>query len=106
MYGVDYQVAVNRNLLKVAQFLVYSSGEDCLDSQNCLVLSRSICDLLTALHECYRIAARIPHVFEVEMVLKKLEEDGEEENVANLSKYTNSDFLPVFRNLLDITVNI
>ncbi|CAK5077478.1 unnamed protein product [Meloidogyne enterolobii] len=44
-------------------------------------------NLLIALHECYQIIAMIPLVFEVELVLKKIEDEGNKGDKDKLLEY-------------------
>uniref|UniRef100_A0A915P233 Uncharacterized protein n=1 Tax=Meloidogyne floridensis TaxID=298350 RepID=A0A915P233_9BILA len=44
-------------------------------------------ELFVALHECYQIYSVTPLIFEVEMVLKKLEEEGNKEDPRKLLEY-------------------
>lgn len=44
-------------------------------------------ELFVALHECYQIYSVTPLIFEVEMVLKKLEEEGNKDDPKKLLEY-------------------
>uniref|UniRef100_A0A915LVW1 Uncharacterized protein n=1 Tax=Meloidogyne javanica TaxID=6303 RepID=A0A915LVW1_MELJA len=48
---------------------------------------RNAADLFVALHECYQLFSAIPLVFEVEIVLKKLEEEGNGDDPIKLLEY-------------------
>uniref|UniRef100_A0A914MT71 Uncharacterized protein n=1 Tax=Meloidogyne incognita TaxID=6306 RepID=A0A914MT71_MELIC len=73
----------SKNLLNISHILM-GLNENERDSQENL---KNAADLFVALHECYQIFSAIPLVFEVEMVLKKLEEEGNKDDPIKLLEY-------------------
>uniref|UniRef100_A0A915NDW3 Uncharacterized protein n=1 Tax=Meloidogyne javanica TaxID=6303 RepID=A0A915NDW3_MELJA len=73
----------SKNLLNISHILM-ALNENERDSQENL---RNAADLFVALHECYQLFSAIPLVFEVEMVLKKLEEEGNKDDPIKLLEY-------------------
>nr|CAD2178919.1 unnamed protein product [Meloidogyne enterolobii] len=73
----------SKNLLNISHILM-GLNENERDSQENL---KNAADLFVALHECYQLFSVIPLVFEVEMVLKKLEEEGNKDDPIKLLEY-------------------
>ncbi|CAK5006147.1 unnamed protein product [Meloidogyne enterolobii] len=73
----------SKNLLNISHILM-GLNENERNSQENL---RNAADLFVALHECYQLFSAIPLVFEVEMVLKKLEEEGNGDDPIKLLEY-------------------
>nr|CAD2161653.1 unnamed protein product [Meloidogyne enterolobii] len=72
-----------KNLIDIS-YLLMSFDEDERGSEENL---KSAAELFVALHECYQIYSVTPLIFEVEMVLKKLEEEGNKDDPKKLLGY-------------------
>jgi len=65
-------------------YLLMSFNEDDRGSEENM---KSAAELFVALHECYQIYSVTPLIFEVEMVLKKIEEEGNKDDPKKLLEY-------------------
>uniref|UniRef100_A0A1I8BT85 Peripheral plastid protein 1 n=1 Tax=Meloidogyne hapla TaxID=6305 RepID=A0A1I8BT85_MELHA len=82
-YTFDASKDDSVNLLHISN-LFMALNENERDSPENL---KNASDLFMALHECYQVNSVIPLVFDVEMVLKKLEEEGNKVNPIKLLEY-------------------
>uniref|UniRef100_A0A915PCQ6 Uncharacterized protein n=1 Tax=Meloidogyne floridensis TaxID=298350 RepID=A0A915PCQ6_9BILA len=73
----------SKNLMDIS-YLLMSFDEDERGSEENL---KGAAELFVALHECYQIYSVTPLIFEVEMVLKKLEEEGNKDDPKKLLEY-------------------
>uniref|UniRef100_A0A914MA42 Uncharacterized protein n=1 Tax=Meloidogyne incognita TaxID=6306 RepID=A0A914MA42_MELIC len=72
-----------KNLMDIS-YLLMSFNEDDRGSEENM---KSAAELFVALHECYQIYSVTPLIFEVEMVLKKIEEEGNKDDPKKLLEY-------------------
>uniref|UniRef100_A0A1I8BTP7 Uncharacterized protein n=1 Tax=Meloidogyne hapla TaxID=6305 RepID=A0A1I8BTP7_MELHA len=63
--------------------------------------------LVIALHECYQLCATIPHIFEIELVLEKIEEEGHKGDPSKLLEYFTLDQIlsPIWELLVNKSVD-